>query len=425
MKRSFLRVLTCFVLSFFLLGCSTTKNMVSGPSVDPALNFEQKMAAYDVPKVSVTIPVVYNDGQQWRDRVIELVNNAQDYVILASFLASSSEELEELYATITRKAEEGVRIYFIVDGTGTFDMTETRYHLIPLNFLVDSGVHLLEFSPMSAPRLVSGLNLAYRDHRKYVIIDGKTLAIGGMNLNYISVGADNANLQRDSMYEFASPSLCKVMLDAFVPWWNEQTWDTIKREDFSVDESFGADEQQYDAWFAQQYPKTGKLSGFYGSLLSEAKHSVKTLPFLPYMDNNMLKALSQTVDRGVHVSMIIPFDRREANRRGIEYMITYLLDTNIDLRHELSSEVSQQFLHEKLMIVDSRYVVIGSSNLNYRTMNLAYDISLVIDSPEFASQIEKHYQILYDQTLPITKEEAKQWHSLLHFPQFVFGFFGG
>lgn len=425
MKRSFSLVLTSFVLCFLLLGCSTTKNMVSGPSVDPALNFEQKMAAYDVPKVSITMPIVYYDGRKWRDRVIELVENAQDYVILASFLASSSEDLEELYATIARKAEEGVRVYFVVDGTGTFDMTETRYHLIPLNFLVDSGVHLLEFSPMSAPRLVSGLNLAYRDHRKYVIIDGKTLALGGMNLNYISIGADNSDLQRDSMYEFASPSLCKVMLDAFVPWWNEQTWDTIKREDFSVDESFGADEQQYDAWFAQQYPKADTLSGFYGSLIDEAKHSVKTLPFLPYMDGSMLKAMRQSVDRGVRFSMIIPFDSRESNRRGIEYMIQYLLDTGIDLRHEIPSEVTRQFLHEKLMIVDSRYVVVGSSNFNYRTMNLAYDISLVVDSPRFAKQIEEHYQDLYDQTLPITEEEARQWHSLLHFPQFVFGFFGG
>jgi cardiolipin synthase len=425
MRRFRLFFSVCLVSALVLAGCSSTSHMVSGPAVDPLLDFSEKMAAYDIPKVSVTMPTVYRDGHAWRDRVTQLVDKAQDYVIIGSFLASDSEELDELYRTIERKAREGVRIYFVVDGTGAFDMTETRYHLIPLDYLRESGVHLLEVNPMSASRLVSGIDLAYRDHRKYVIVDGKNIALGGMNLNYISIGANDNNLQRDSMYEFASPSLCNLFLDMFVSFWNEQTWDTIDRNDFPVDESYGESEKQYDAWFANQTPGSPLLSEFYGSLLAEAEHTVDILPFLPFMDDPMLQALGDTADRGVHVSMIIPSDSREGNRRGIEYMLKYLLDTGIDLRKELQSERSLQLLHEKLMIVDSRYVVIGSSNLNFRTMNLAYDISLVIDSTELASQIEAHYRSIYDQSEPITEEEAEQWHDLGRIPQFLLGFYGG
>jgi cardiolipin synthase len=399
--------------------------MISGPSVDSSMDLAQKMTAYGVPKVSITRPVVYRDGHAWKNRVIELVENAEDYIILSSFLASSSEELEGLYSTIERKAREGIRVYFIVDGTGSFDMTATRFHMIPLNFLRDSGVHFLEFNPLSAARLISGVDLAYRDHRKYVIIDGKTLALGGMNLNYISIGAENADLQRDSMYEFASPTLCKIMLDSFVPWWNEQTWDTVRREDFSVDESFGADEPHFDAWYADQSPQMAELSGFYGSLLDEAKHSVKILPFLPFMDEPMLKAFRQTVERGIDVSMILPIDSRESNRKGLEYMLKTLQTTGIDLRQENLGEDTQQLLHEKLMIIDGRYVVIGSSNFNYRTMNLAYDISMVIDNPQMALELESHYQTFYDNSYPITKEYAEQLHSFDKWSSFLFAFFGG
>ncbi|HAF85297.1 MAG TPA: phosphatidylserine/phosphatidylglycerophosphate/cardiolipin synthase family protein, partial [Sphaerochaeta sp.] len=250
---------TFFLLSL-LVGCTSTSNLVKGPSVDTSLSLEQKMESYDIPKIEMTYPTIYYDGQLWRERVTELVRSSEDYIIISSFLASSAESLDELYSLIAQKAEEGVRVYFIVDGTGAFDMTETRFHLIPLKFLRDSGVHLLEYNPMSAARLVAGPKILLRDHRKYLIVDGKHLAIGGMNLNYISIGEAGNDLQRDSMYEFASPELCEVMLDGFVASWNEQTWDEVRREDFPVDYDFGKDEEQYTAWFANQSPLSDMLA---------------------------------------------------------------------------------------------------------------------------------------------------------------------
>ena len=198
MKRLCL-VLFLVLFLFFTLSCSSTSHMLSPLALDEALTLEEKLLSFDIPKVQVTYPTVYYDGNAWRERLIELIEGAEDYLITSAFLASSSDELEGLYAALVRKAQSGVRVYFVVDGIGPFDMTETRYHLIPLKYLRDSGVHLLEYNPMSAARLVSGINLMYRDHRKFLIIDGKHLAVGGMNLNYISIGAPGEDLQRDSM----------------------------------------------------------------------------------------------------------------------------------------------------------------------------------------------------------------------------------
>lgn len=424
MKRASL--LCCSVLLVSLLaGCTSTSNLVKGPSVDPSLSFAEKMESYAIPKVSMTYPSIYYDGQLWRERVIELVRSAEDYIIISSFLASSSDCLEELYSLIAQRAEEGVRVYFIVDGTGSFDMTETRFHLIPLKFLRESGVHLLEYNPMTIARLSAGPKIFLRDHRKFLIVDGKNLAIGGMNLNYISIGTSGDNLQRDTMYEFASPELCEVMLDGFVPWWNDQTWDTVHREDFSVDHEFGKDEEQFVAWFVDQYPLSDKLAGLYGSLLAEAKVSVKALPFLPFFDKHLLSVFSQTAERGVDVQMVIPFDSRVSNRKGIEYMAKDLLSMNIDLRQEIESEKSQRLLHEKLMIVDSRYVVIGSSNLNYRSFTLAFEMSLVIDSPALAKEMEAHFATIVEDSEPITDEQAELWRRLDNWPRYAFGIIGG
>ena len=413
------------VFLFLFLGCPSTSTLVKGPSVASSLSLEQKMEAYDIPKISMTYPTIYYDGELWRERVIDLISSAEDYVIISSFLASSSDCLEELYSLIAHKAEEGIRIYFVVDGTGAFDMTETRFHLIPLQFLRDSGVHLLEYSPMSASRLIAGPKMLLRDHRKYLIVDGKHLAVGGMNLNYISIGAAGDHLQRDTMYEFASPELCEVMLDGFVHWWNLQTWDTVRREDFSIDLDFGKEEDQYTAWYADQYPLSDKLAGMFGSLLAEAEVSVKALPFLPFFDEKLLSVFRQTAQRGVEVQMAIPFDSRVSNRKGIEYMAKDLLTMNIDLRLEKESKKSQRLLHEKLMIVDSRYVVVGSTNLNYRSFTLAYEISLVIDSPSLAKEMEEHFASIFEDSLPITEEQAESWRRLDNWPRYAFGMIGG
>lgn len=421
------RLLGLLLLASILLatGCSSTHHMISPEVLDQSIPIEEKFASFGIPSVQVSYPEVYYDGREWRDRLIALVEGAEDYLITSSFLASSSEDLQELYSTLARKAESGVRVYFVVDGIGPFDMTETRYHLIPLKFLRESGVHLLEFNPISGARLVSGLNLLYRDHRKFLIVDGAHVALGGMNLNYISIGAEGQQLQRDSMYEFQSPELCNLLLDYFVPWWNEQTWDEIAREDFSVDTSALSGGKSYQGWYVNQEPGSAQVSQMFGGLLSEAEHSIQVLPFLPFMDEEMIEAFRLAEERGVAIEMIVPFDRRVTNRKGIEYMAKDLLKMGIDLRIEEERAETQQLLHEKLMIVDGRYVVIGSTNVNYRSLNLAYENSLVIDSPKLANQLQEHFRELYERTIPITEEMADDWHTFGNWPRFVTAFFGG
>ena len=147
---------------------------------------------------------------------------------------SSSELLEPLYDAIMRKAESGVDVYFIMDGTSSFDMTETQHYMTPLYFLRDSGVHLLEYSPVSAMRLLNPAELVIRDHRKLFVIDGKIAAIGGLNLNYISMGAGEGRTQRDSMYLFRSPSLAEALMHSFVDSWNASSVEKLSYDDFAV-----------------------------------------------------------------------------------------------------------------------------------------------------------------------------------------------
>lgn len=95
-------------------------------------------------------------------------------------------------------------------------MTESKYHLRTLYGLREYGVHLLEYNPLTAKKLAWGVNLYFREHRKYFVSDGLHVAIGGMNLNYISTNSVENGGDRDSMYIFDSYSCAKLLTEALL-----------------------------------------------------------------------------------------------------------------------------------------------------------------------------------------------------------------
>lgn len=380
--------------------------MAKGPTADPSLGLVEKLDLIGLPKTPITKPTVWYNGNEWRDHVTELVRGAKRYVVITSFLASNSLQNADFYQALVDKANEGVPIYFLVDGSGLFDMTESRKSLIPLMYLTHTPIHFLETKPISAARLVGASDFFFRYHQKVVIIDGQVMAVGGMNFNYISVGAPpGKDLQRDTMYEFTSPEAVAAFLDWFVPWWNDQSWDRLDLSDFPIDYSYKQDEPKVDAWLVNEVPGSHTIGSAYGALLSSAKESVEILPFLPALDANMMQAIKETVARGVKVSMVISYDKRTSDR----YMYLPLLEAGVDMRIEPPSE--KGLLHEKLMVVDDRYVMVGSSNFNVRSMALSYEICLIIDDPDLAKMAHQHYNELYDQAVYVSPEEAKEWRT--------------
>ncbi len=402
-----MRKVVVFLCVVLLTGCASTRSMLKAPYSDPSVPVEEKMDAIGLTKTPISQPTVYRDGNAWMERVIQLVSGAKKYVVLTSFLASDSDECRELYQTIVAKANEGVPVYFLVDGIGLFDMTESRYHLVPLVYLNNTPVHFMEFSPMSTSRLTSLGNLLYRYHQKVVIIDGETMAIGGMNLNYISIGAKGKDLQRDTMYEFHSPIAIKEFLTWFTDWWNTYSWDRIAPDAFPVPQEFPDDSPTLDAWFINQVPGKNTLAETYGALIASAKERIEILPFLPALDENMKRAISDAIARGVEVSMVISYDPRTADR----WMYLPLLQMGVKMRLE-TEQTDLGLLHEKLMVVDGRYVVFGSSNFNYRSMALSYESAMVVDDPQIAQEAQRHFQKLYDGAVEVSPEEASKWRTL-------------
>ena len=408
-----------------LTSCSSTKPFVEGFAADPQMPLEDKLVMGGGIKVSFDYPEMYFDASLFLERYIELIEGAEDYVIITTFLGSSCEGLEELYDAIAGKAASGVPVYMIIDGVSSYDMTASSSFMTPLYFLRESGVHLIEYNPLSVFNLVNPSTLLIREHRKLVVIDGQWAVLGGMNMNYISMGADNIDLQRDSMYVFNSPSLASCLVDEFVSIWNESSVEKIDRNDFAVKE---AEEGEITGYLFNQGPGGhADMASMYSSLFSSARDEIVLLPYLAFFDDNMYESLEAAQARGVEVTMYLPIDSRDYVQGALFHDYHNLVEAGFNVYIEYAGEeTGLSLLHQKLAVVDERYTVIGSSNINYRSMTLSHEIALVVDSEEFADasldqveDIKKNMAPLDEETALRLKEEKGSW------PMYLFSYFGG
>ena len=425
MRKRVYVMISLFIL-FLLFSCASTSPFVSEVTTSPDITIEDKLSYYGGKEVFVDEPDMFFDGEEWLKRLEIEINKAEDYILMSIYLGSSSPRLENLFSSLEQKARDGIRIYLIVDGSSNVDMTDSRYVMTPLNYLRDSGVNVLFYAPLSFTHAINPSQLLVRDHRKLIVIDGKVSAIGGMNLNYISIGAGEEN-QRDSMYLFSSPSLSSLLVKEFVNSWNSSSVEEIDKDSFSVYEGEG----EYKAWLFNRYIYEDDVSvaGMYGSLIEEGKESVFLCPYLPCMDKNMKEVIKRAVDRGVDFEIWCSQDPRTYLKRGMAWSMADIVSGTgagyYDVTYDEKGEAYPLF-HMKMMVVDDRWLVIGSSNYNFRSMSLSHELMLVIDSPLIAKKAKEKAMSCGGNAVKVSQEECldnkEEYGSYLGF---LVAFFGG
>ena len=433
------------LLAILAVSCSTVSagsrvsglGMMNEVSQDHSLELGEKLDILGYERIEMTFPTVYNDGSQWKDRLVRMLEDTQDYFICTVFLGSECDLNQDVFDTMKAKAQAGVDVYVVIDSSSALDMTKSRYHMRTLYDLRDYGVHLFEYNRMSANRIPWVFNLFYREHRKFFVSDGVHVAVGGMNMNYISMSSIEDGGDRDAMYVFDSPSCAKKLTDDFVEFWNRYSWEEISSlgldsgvlETDAVADNAVEDGSNEGAlisgWIANQ-TNGGEIAPMYGAVMAQAKEEILMLPFLPTLDSDMYAAVEACTSNGVKFEMILRNDDRASLLNASKYATKDLLDAGVEVwMEDPSAYTNGSLLHEKLVIIDELYVICGSSNFNYRSLHISSEITLVIDSPELAMQLKEHYLEIQDYSNQVSYEQASKWHTLLRKLYFIINYFGG
>ncbi len=266
---------------------------------------------------------------------------------------------------LTEAARRGVIVRLLLDGVGSYHLPGAR-----LAEFTAAGGQFSWFQSLDPKRLRFFMNL--RNHRKLQIIDGAIAFVGGMN-----IGREHENLEavpgpwRDVQVEATGSVACELQ-EVFADDWFFATGEKISHPRFFPPHP-GPPRQPAHIVLGGPDRRNEPVSKSIVSLLNEASHRawIATGYFVP--DDTVLTALELAASRGVDVRLLISEknDRRWLVTVGRSYY-GQLLDSGVRL-----FEYSVGVHHAKIALADDQWVMVGSANLDYRSLRLNFELNLL------------------------------------------------
>jgi len=335
------------------------------------INLAEKISEYDVTHQN-KIEII-SDPQAALYRMMESVKNAKTFIHLEYYSVSSDEVTEQLFDALIDAAKRGVEVRILYDSLGSLSLKRFHYRK-----LAQAGVQISGFLPLSS--IVQRLNLNFRNHRKFLIIDGTQAFSGSANIGKNYLGKKTKNQWRDNFVHVEGQA-CLQLQDVFT-----KDWSFTTQEDLSDAKYYPTPSQAGDS--SVQVLESGPDTTFHNlhQALFLAVNSAKRRVLLttPYFipDGAMLTSLSVAALKGVDVCLLLPNKSdskivQSASRSFYESM----LRSGIKIY-----EYQPRIMHSKMLIVDDKWTITGSFNMDIRSFRLNFELNLLIYSSAVADQ---------------------------------------
>ena len=323
----------------------------------------------------------YRVGEEMYADLLPELEKAEKFIFLEYFIIRPGEMWDGVLEILKRKAAAGVDVRIIYDDMGCIDVLPANYNAT----LEGWGIRTMAFN-----RFVPAVSLVMnnRDHRKITVIDGKVGFTGGINISdeYINV-KERFGHWKDTGLMLKGPGVFNLTL-MFLEMWNAFNKDGDGYAEFIPDsfEECGSADDGYVLSFSDS-PLDNESVGesVYTDMLYQAKDYIYiTTPYLA-IDSELQTALCMAAKRGVDVRMITPGipDKKLVYRLTRSYYPT-LLRAGVKIY-----EYTPGFIHAKSFVCDDKLCVVGTINMDYRSLYLHFECgTLMYNNPEI-KQVKK------------------------------------
>lgn len=323
----------------------------------------------------------YRVGEEMYADLLPELEKAEKFIFLEYFIIRPGEMWDGVLEILKRKAAAGVDVRIIYDDMGCIDILPANYNAT----LEGWGIRTMAFN-----RFVPAVSLVMnnRDHRKITVIDGKVGFTGGINISdeYINV-KERFGHWKDTGLMLKGPGVFNLTL-MFLEMWNAFNKDGDGYAEFIPDsfEECGSADDGYVLSFSDS-PLDNESVGesVYTDMLYQAKDYIYiTTPYLA-IDSELQTALCMAAKRGVDVRMITPGipDKKLVYRLTRSYYPT-LLRAGVKIY-----EYTPGFIHAKSFVCDDNLCVVGTINMDYRSLYLHFECgTLMYNNPEI-KQVKK------------------------------------
>ena len=338
-------------------------------------------------------------GEEKFEVLLRELQKAEHFIFMEYFIIGEGQVWGKILKILKEKAAQGVDVRVVYDGMCEIKILSYDYP----NRLERLGIKCKPFSPIH-PFLSTHYN--YRDHRKILVIDGKIAFNGGINLSdeYMNL-THPFGYWKDAAVMIQGPAVQSFTL-MFLQTWNidekEPVWDPylkLPAQSPTTETAPG-----YVLPFADcpldEY-KVGE--NVYMDILSRAKSYVHVMTPYLILDNELEQSLKFAAQRGVDVKLILP---------GIPDKISAYSLAKTHYRPLTEAgvhifEYAPGFVHAKVFVSDNEKAVVGTINLDYRSLYHHFECATYLYRTPCITDIEKDFQTALSQCREVTLESIR------------------
>ena len=363
-----------------------------------------EQAINDSPLLVGNKVILLQDGAQTYPAMFAAIRSARDHINLESYMIEDDEVGRQFAELLLQQQGRGVQVNVIYDSVGGFNTPKAFFER-----LTQAGIAVLEFNPVNplaakAPWLINN-----RDHRKLLVVDGRTAFVGGINISSVyssgsiarraSTAGGDGTAWRDTDLQLQGPVVGELQ-KLFM-----QTWEKQRGKPLAAKNYFPALQAQgSEIVRAIGSTPDDPYSLIYLTLISaidnaEQQVYLTNAYFVP--DPQLLKSLRAAAARGVDVRLVLP-SRSDSDlvfHAGRSHYAS-LLDAGVKLYERAGA-----MLHSKTAVIDGVWSTVGSTNLDWRSFLDNDEVNAVVLGREFGQQMQAAFALDIAASQPIDRQQ--------------------
>lgn len=322
----------------------------------------------------------FPSGERFFTALLAELEKAEHFIFLEFFIIQEGYMWGRVLEILERKVRAGVEVRVLYDGT-------CAIYKLPYSYpkrLRELGIQCKMFMPL---RPLVSTHYNNRDHRKIVVVDGKAAFTGGVNLadEYINRRHPFGHW-KDAAVLLQGEAVRSFTLMFLQLWHVDEKWENYERY---LSHGCAVRAQGYVIPFADS-PLDGERVGemVYLDILSRARRYVHIMTPYLILDGDLITALCFAAKRGVDVALLLPaIPDKEFAYALAKTHYPQLLRAGVRIY-----EYSPGFVHSKVMVSDDCRAVVGTINLDYRSLYHHFECAAYLQEMEAVADAEEDFQ---------------------------------
>ena len=319
---------------------------------------------------------VLTNGVEFLPAMLAAIEGARARIVFETYIFSDGEYGKQFAASLAAASRRGVRVYLLLDAIGAKDLGDENEALMK-----SAGVQIAWFNPVWHWQELNG-----RTHRKVLVVDGIVGFTGGASIaDHWAGNADSKDHWRDTHFRIEGPPV-RFLEACFYENWIESAgvvMPTIEEVSELAGDVAPGGPVSVPVWSSPVGGHGGVKKLYLLSIAAAAKTLDIQTPYF-VMDGSTKWSLQQAAARGVRIRLLTDGELTDA--RAVKHAGRAGYDELLEAGIEIY-EYQPTMMHTKALVVDGVWSIIGSSNLDNRSLELNDENNVGVADAAFAARL--------------------------------------